>query len=196
MRVHLAYGERGPDIDVPAMATVIEPVQHEAAPDRVAVLRAALRHPVSGPPLRERARAGKTVAISACDGTRPQPGHLIVPAILAELDGVVSPGDVVILVATGTHRGNTDAELRQMFGDETRSCARRRRCGSSGPGARRGGHDRRGDPGHPRALPRVVRGLRHSHGDDALAFLAANTACKAGDWLSAWSPRCGPQLYA
>jgi lactate racemase len=32
MRVHLAYGERGLDIDVPATATVIEPVHHEAAP--------------------------------------------------------------------------------------------------------------------------------------------------------------------
>ncbi|MEV3971390.1 lactate racemase domain-containing protein [Streptomyces sp. NPDC050698] len=28
-------------------------------------------------------------------------------------------GDLVILVATGTHRGNSEAELRQMFGDET-----------------------------------------------------------------------------
>jgi nickel-dependent lactate racemase len=63
-------------------------------------------------------RPGQTVAISACDGTRPQPRQLMIPAILAELDGVTRPQDVVILVATGTHRGNTDAELRQMFGDE------------------------------------------------------------------------------
>ena len=119
MRVRLAYGERGLDIDVPATATIIEPVHQEAAPDQVAVLRAALRRPIAGPPLRERVRPGQTVAISACDGTRPQPRHLMIPAILAELDGVVRPGDVVILVATGTHRGNTDAELRQMFGDQT-----------------------------------------------------------------------------
>ena len=33
MRVHLAYRERGLDIDVPATATVVEPVHHEAAPD-------------------------------------------------------------------------------------------------------------------------------------------------------------------
>lgn len=42
----------------------------------------------------------------------------MIPAILAELDGVVRLEDVVILVATGTHRGNSDAELRRMFGDE------------------------------------------------------------------------------
>ena len=118
MRVRLAYGERGLDIDVPATATVVAPVHHEAAPDQAAVLHAALRHPVAGPPLRDRVRPGQTVAISACDGTRPQPRHLMIPAILAELGGIVRPRDVVILVATGTHRGNTDTELRQMFGDE------------------------------------------------------------------------------
>ena len=41
----------------------------------------------------------------------------MIPAILDELDGVVDIADVVILVATGTHRANTDAELREMFGD-------------------------------------------------------------------------------
>ena len=118
MRVRLAYGESGLDIDVdPARTTVVAPVHHEAAADQAGVLRAALRRPVAGPPLRDRVRPGQTVAISACDGTRPQPRELMIPAILAELDGVVRPQDVVILVATGTHRGNAEAELRHMFGD-------------------------------------------------------------------------------
>jgi nickel-dependent lactate racemase len=76
-----------------------------------------LREPVAGPPLRERVRRGQTVAISACDITRAQPRHLMVPAVLEELDGVVDLDDVVVLVATGTHRANTEAELRAMFGD-------------------------------------------------------------------------------
>jgi nickel-dependent lactate racemase len=33
----------------------------------------ALRQPVAGPPLRELVQPGQTVAISMCDGTRPQP---------------------------------------------------------------------------------------------------------------------------
>jgi lactate racemase len=41
----------------------------------------------------------------------------MIPAILEELDGITNPDDIVILVATGTHRGNSDAELREMFGD-------------------------------------------------------------------------------
>ncbi len=79
-------------------------------------MRAALRAPVAGPPLRELVRAGQTVAISACDGTRPQPRTIVIPAILEELERLVRLDDVVVLVATGTHRGNTDDELRSMFG--------------------------------------------------------------------------------
>ncbi|MFC4533168.1 nickel-dependent lactate racemase [Sphaerisporangium dianthi] len=119
MRVDLAYGTGGLVVDLPDdRTTVITPVARPAAPDEAAELRRALREPVAGPPLRERVRPGQTVAISACDGTRPQPRHLMIPAILAELDGVTDLDDVVILVATGTHRGNSADELRKMFGDE------------------------------------------------------------------------------
>ncbi|WP_033443061.1 nickel-dependent lactate racemase [Saccharothrix sp. NRRL B-16314] len=119
MKVRLAYGDTGLDIHLdPAATTVVEPVHHDAAADQVDVLRAALRSPVAGPPLRDRVRPGQTVAISACDGTRPQPRQLMIPAVLAELDGIVRLEDVVVLVATGTHRGNDEDELRRMFGDE------------------------------------------------------------------------------
>ncbi len=58
------------------------------------------------------------MAVSLCDSTRPQPRHLMIPALLTELEGVVRLEDVVLLVATGTHRANSDAELREMLGDE------------------------------------------------------------------------------
>ncbi len=92
------------------------PPTTRARPTRRAVLREALRAPVAGPPLRELARPGQTVAISMCDGTRAQPRDQMIPAVLEELG--VPDADVVILVATGTHRGNTDEEIRAMLGDE------------------------------------------------------------------------------
>lgn len=117
--VRLAYGSTGLDLRVdPAVTTVVTPRHHRASESPQEILRKALRVPVAGPPLRERVRRGQTVAISACDGTRPQPRHLMIPAILEELDGLVDLADVVVLVATGTHRGNSEAELREMFGAE------------------------------------------------------------------------------
>ncbi|MGY1718657.1 nickel-dependent lactate racemase [Blastococcus sp. SYSU DS0552] len=116
-QVTLSYGRTGLTVDLPRGAAVITPRHTPAAPDVAGELRRALREPVAGPPLRDRVRRGQTVAISACDGTRAQPRHLMIPAVLEELDGIVDLDDVVVLVATGTHRANTEAELRAMFGD-------------------------------------------------------------------------------
>ena len=119
MRVRLAYGRSGLTIDVPReRTTVIEPVQAPALADPDGALTAALRAPVAGPPLRELAGPGQTAAISVCDITRAQPRREMVGAVLRELDGIVRPEDVMILVATGTHRANTPTELRAMLGEE------------------------------------------------------------------------------
>ena len=115
MRIRLAYGTDGLELELPReRTTVIEPTYQPGATDEAAVLRAALRSPIAGPPLRELARSGQRVAISICDGTRPQPRDRMIPAVLDELG--VRDEDVTILVATGTHRGNTEAEIRAMLG--------------------------------------------------------------------------------
>ncbi len=125
MEVLLAYGEEGLRVELPdERTTVVQPVHARPAPDPMGALRTALREPVSGRPLREIARPGQTVAISMCDGTRPQPRHLMIPAVLEELDGIVDLADVTVLVATGTHRGNTEDELRRMLGDEAYDAVR------------------------------------------------------------------------
>ncbi|MFS0897345.1 nickel-dependent lactate racemase [Mycolicibacterium litorale] len=119
MTVRLAYGERGLTIRTPRhRSVVVEPQYRPSVADPAAALRTALRRPVTGLPLRQMLRKGQTVAISMCDITRPQPRHLMIPAILDELDGVIRLEDVVVLVATGTHRANSDGELRRMLGDE------------------------------------------------------------------------------
>jgi nickel-dependent lactate racemase len=117
--VQLAYGRHGLRIDVPAeRTTIITPVHRPAAPDPMATLRAALREPVAGPPLGDILQRGQTVAISVCDVTRPQPRRPMLEAILEVCDGVIRPEDVVILVATGTHRASTRDERIAMFGPD------------------------------------------------------------------------------
>ena len=115
--IRLAYGRTGLTVDLPAeRTTVITPVEHPAAVDPAAVLADALRKPVAGPPLRDRVRRGQTVAVSLCDVTRPQPREQMITALLAELGDEIDRDAITLLVATGTHRGNTDAELREMLG--------------------------------------------------------------------------------
>jgi len=117
--VRLAYGDGDLVVSLPAArTTVVSPTFSPAVADPDAELKRALRRPVAGPPLRERVQAGQTVAIAICDVTRPQPRELMVAAILDELDGVTALANVVVLVATGTHRGNTDGEIRAMLGTQ------------------------------------------------------------------------------
>ncbi len=115
----LAYGSTGLTLELPAdRTTVVAPVHQDRAEDVEATLRAALATPVSGLPLRSLVSPGQQIAISICDATRPQPRGPMVRAILAELEGITRPEDLVLLVATGTHRGNTDEELRAMLGSD------------------------------------------------------------------------------
>ena len=117
--VPLAYGDDGLRVRFPARrTTVVTPDFRPGAADPGAELRRALRQPVAGPPLRARVRPGQTVAVAICDATRPQPRQQMIEAVLDELAGITRLDDLVILVATGTHRGNTGDEIRAMLGDE------------------------------------------------------------------------------
>ena len=118
MHVDLAYGRGLLTIEVPDdRTTVIEPTHLPGLPDVQAALVSALRNPIETPPLRRLVGRDQTVAISVCDITRPMPSATLLPVLLGELSHV--PNDqIVILVATGTHRGNTKAEMEEMLGPE------------------------------------------------------------------------------
>ncbi len=117
--VEIAYGSTGVLVDLPAGCTTVVAPQHQAPPASTGeILRGALREPVAGPPLRDVVAPGQRIAVSICDATRPQPRREMVLALLDELEGISTRDDLVLLVATGTHRGNTDAELRAMLGDD------------------------------------------------------------------------------
>lgn len=116
MRVRLDYGTDGLEVDFPdERTTIIEPVARPAVPDVRATLLQAIRSPLDRAPLTSLVRAGQRVAISVCDITRAQPRREMIEALFEELPQV-RPEDVTILIATGTHRANTDAELERMLG--------------------------------------------------------------------------------
>lgn len=118
MRVKLAYGKDGHWLDLPDRGvTVIAPRHAPPLPDETAAIHAALRAPLAGPPLRDLARPGAAVAVVFSDGTRAQPRDRVLPPLLDELRAAgVAPERITLFNATGTHRANTDAELREMLG--------------------------------------------------------------------------------
>jgi nickel-dependent lactate racemase len=116
--VRLAYGSDGMDVDLPASTKVIVTRSRAAVDDPAATLQNAIRRPVAGPQLKAILRPGQRVAISVCDVTRPQPRALMLGALMEAFEGVIRPDDVVVLIATGTHRATTPDERRAMLGDE------------------------------------------------------------------------------
>jgi nickel-dependent lactate racemase len=124
MRICLDYGTEGLDVDLPdERVTVIEPVPRPAVPDPLATLKAAIRQPIGSAPLRQQVRTGQRIAISVCDITRAQPRREQLQAIFEEIPDIPR-SDITILIATGTHRANTDAELERMLGRDILSTCR------------------------------------------------------------------------
>ena len=125
MRVGLEYGDGKLWVELPDDRTiVIEPISDPAISDPENALRKAIREPIASPQLRDIVSSGQSVAISICDITRPQLRVEALGAILSELEGITRPEDLVILIATGTHRANTSEELEQMLGPEILSTYR------------------------------------------------------------------------
>ena len=118
LRLRLDYGTDGLEVSLPdGNVTVIEPIFRPEVPDPHATLVDALRSPVGRPPLRELARGARRVAVSVCDITRAQPRRQMLEALFAEMPDV-RPEQFTILIATGTHRANTQDELVAMLGPD------------------------------------------------------------------------------
>ncbi len=118
MRIKLAYGKAGLplELDDSLNVTVVEPAFVPALTDPAGAVREALRRPIGSPPLHDLVRPGMRVGVVFSDITRPAPNPLMLSAVLEVLDAV--PGvEVTLFNALGTHRPNTEAELRGMVGD-------------------------------------------------------------------------------
>lgn len=118
VKVRLAYGVDGLDVDVPDDAVVVEPVDLPGLPDErdaIATLtRRRLEHVGDA-----RRRRSTRVAVGFPDLTRPMPNTTVLPPLLAELRRAgFGPDEVTLLCATGTHRQATDDEMRALVGDE------------------------------------------------------------------------------
>jgi len=119
MRIRLAYGKKGLEVRLPEEAdiTVLEPAYTPALPDQAAAVRRALGRPTGLPAVSRWVKAEDTVGIAFSDITRPTPNRLILPILLEEISHV--PDDRITLFnGTGTHRPNTEEELREMLGRE------------------------------------------------------------------------------
>lgn len=121
MQVHLAYGKTGLAANLPDgfRYRILEARSATPLDNWQEALERALDSPIGSPALTELARGKRSAAISVCDITRPAPNRKTLPPILRRLEAAGIPRDgITILIATGLHRAATDAEIREICGEE------------------------------------------------------------------------------
>jgi nickel-dependent lactate racemase len=119
MNLKMDYGRHGLNLTLPDSADVFLARDTASLADETDAIRNALRNPIGSAPLRERLRAGMKVVIVHTDITRATPNDRLLPVILSELEaGGIQREDITLLNGLGTHRAQTEAELRRMLGSE------------------------------------------------------------------------------
>ena len=121
MRITMRFGKKGFPLDMPegCDVTLIRKKAMPVLENPEAAMRSAFASPVGSRPLAEEAQGLRSACILICDITRPVPNGLILPPMVeALLDAGLSRESITILVATGLHRPNEGAELREVVGSD------------------------------------------------------------------------------
>lgn len=115
--VPFGKGELAFDLATPLRGTLIASAPAPALDDLKGAVALALANPKGSAPLRELARPGHKAAIVFTDATRSLADHILVPALLAELEAAgVADADITLVCGTGMHRPSTMAEKIAKLG--------------------------------------------------------------------------------
>ncbi|MDI3481084.1 MAG: lactate racemase [Tepidanaerobacteraceae bacterium] len=118
---NLKYGKGEVKLDIPEenVLAVLEGKNIEAVADEKQAVIRAMEHPIQSPALDKIVNPGEKVAIIASDITRTVKSQIVVPLIVSELNRCgIADKDMVIVVATGTHRSHTAEEHKYLFGKD------------------------------------------------------------------------------
>ena len=122
-KLSLPYGRDQVAVLIPESNLIGIYSPRETAPvdDIRSEIRRALAAPIGAGPLQEQVRGKKNVVLIADDNTRLTPADLLIPILLDECNAAgVSDSAITVIIALGTHRPMTDAEIVAKFGAETR----------------------------------------------------------------------------
>lgn len=119
MKVHLAYGKKGLDVDLPEhnIVKVMTMPAAKALRDPDSEIARALQSPIESAPLSGFARKARNACVVICDVTRPAPNKIILPHIFRVLEeNGIARNEITVLVATGLHRPSRPEEIEEMVG--------------------------------------------------------------------------------
>ncbi|TET32103.1 MAG: nickel-dependent lactate racemase [Planctomycetota bacterium] len=122
MAVLLKYNKEGLKVNLPetpGFKGVLEPGEAPAVSDPHNRIKGSLENPIDSPPLAELAGDRKNACIVVSDITRPTPNSVLLPPLLEKLEkSGIERENIIILIATGTHKPNLGEEQIELLGKE------------------------------------------------------------------------------
>lgn len=118
--VTIPFGGEPIEVGIPDrnLAEVLRPRPSAALPDLDMAIETALDAPIDQPPLREWVNSTDRVLIVSDDTTRLTPVDRMIPALLRRFNAAGVPdAQISCIMALGTHRYMTEAEMRVKVGD-------------------------------------------------------------------------------
>jgi len=118
------YGKEGLEIALKETwnYTILKPKEQKTVSHPVESIRRAIRNPIGTDPLHEiieRKEKLDQICIVVSDATRPVPSHLLLKALVKELNLYGIPDEKIqVLIATGLHRPSREEELVRIMGAE------------------------------------------------------------------------------
>jgi lactate racemase len=119
VQVTIPYGTGTVGVEIPAenLIGVFSPNEVAPVADVRAEILRAIAHPIGSKRLQEAVRGASRVVILADDLTRQTPAADLLPVVLDEMNAAgVEDRRVTVVIALGTHRAMTGAEVLEKFG--------------------------------------------------------------------------------
>ncbi len=124
MKIEVGYGAGTQCCEVPEqnIIKILHANEVESKRRGEVAVRYALANPVGSGKLYEIVSPGEKIVILTSDISRPMPTWEVMPAVLDDLYFAgVSPEDITLVFARGSHRAMTDEERRKLAGDRAYS---------------------------------------------------------------------------
>lgn len=123
MMIELAYGQNSIPVDLPQhhLQEIVWPREFPGLSADTNLVQQALRFPKNSPTLSElvRLKSARSAVIVVNDITRPTPYQEILPPLLDELTETgIDKENIILLIATGIHRPQTEEENQLVFGPD------------------------------------------------------------------------------
>lgn len=119
VRVQLPYGKqkRYFELDEKRLVGVFSPTDCEGAENATSEVIRSLENPIGASGIRTMFGRNKRVAIAVDDNTRTTPVGLVLPVLVKHFN--LRRENIQVIVALGTHRKMTKAEMEEKYGKET-----------------------------------------------------------------------------